>query len=217
VALFRIVSAPIEPEPADELEIRAVAAERLTFFSDAVVAIAMTLLALDLPVPKGDTSAEFWHSALSHREDYLAFVIGFLVIGAHWRGHHRVFRYVTSVTPRLTSWNMAWLLMLVITPFATRVIAGDSYFPSRFTMYAGVQILAGLSFQAMLLEIKRNGLLRSTAPMDKIAASRFRSLAIALAWVVGIPLSYVTGWAYVVLVVVPIAGNTVGRRLHGPD
>jgi uncharacterized membrane protein len=211
------MTASREPEPTEDVEIHALGAERLTFFSDAVVAIAMTLLALDLPVPKGATSAEFWHSALAQRDDYLAFVIGFLVIGAHWRSHHRVFRYVIAATPRLISWNLVWLLMLVITPFATRVISADGAFAARFTLYAVVQIIASIAYQAMLMEIKRDHLYRTTTPLARFAGARYRSLSIAASFVVGIPLSYFTEWAFLALFVVPALGNAVGRRRHVVD
>src|SRR5918997_5982049 len=62
------------------------AGERLTFFSDAVVAIAITLLALGLPVPEGGTAAEVLRSLADRRYEYLAFLVGFLVVAAHWRG-----------------------------------------------------------------------------------------------------------------------------------
>lgn len=103
-----------DQEPSEEIEIPAVAAERLTFFG-AVVAIALTLLALDLPVPEGSTNAQLWRSASAHREGYLAFMISFVVIAAHWLAHHRVFRYVTAWNSRLTGLTVYWLLMLVIT------------------------------------------------------------------------------------------------------
>lgn len=54
------------------------AAERLAFFSDAVVAIAITLLAIDLPVPTGDSTPEFLAALRADPLDYLAFLISFV-------------------------------------------------------------------------------------------------------------------------------------------
>ena len=80
---------PLDPD-ATEVERRA--AERLTFFADAVVAIAITLLALELPAPKGSSTSEVLRSLADNGYEYSSFVIGFLVVAAHWKAHHRVFR-----------------------------------------------------------------------------------------------------------------------------
>jgi uncharacterized membrane protein len=69
--------------------------DRLIFFSDAVAAIAITLLAIDLPVPTGDTISEFSSSVRHNAGHYLAFLIGFLAISAAWSHHHDIFRYAT--------------------------------------------------------------------------------------------------------------------------
>jgi hypothetical protein len=62
----------------EEREVQARAIDRVTLFSDAVVAIAITLLALELPVPKGDTVAAFWSSVWAeNRGHYTAFLISF--------------------------------------------------------------------------------------------------------------------------------------------
>jgi uncharacterized membrane protein len=143
---------------------KAVAAERLTFFSDAVIAIAITLLALELPVPHGATNQELLHSVAEDRGEYLAFLISFVVIGAHWSGHHRVFRHVETMGGRLSILTLLWLLMQVITPFATKVLNGDGAFQARFTFYASVQVVAGLLFMAMVLTIRRHDLLREDSP-----------------------------------------------------
>lgn len=60
------------------------ATDRLIFFTDAVVAIAITLLALELPVPSGRNVSEFWRSVREHHDEYLAFLISFFVISASW-------------------------------------------------------------------------------------------------------------------------------------
>ena len=118
------------------VDVERLATERLIFFCDAVVAIAITLLALDLPVPP---TRGYW-------DDYLAFVISFAVISAHWRGHHRVFRYVVRSGP-IVGLSLLWLFFIVLTPLATRVITAEGDFAPRFIFYAAVQALAGLTFR----------------------------------------------------------------------
>jgi len=70
-----------------EQALEARAADRLILFSDAVVAIAITLLALDLPVPDGRNVSEFWRSVREHDDHYLAFLVSFVVIAASWGKH----------------------------------------------------------------------------------------------------------------------------------
>jgi uncharacterized membrane protein len=72
-------------QPDDETgEERAVSIERLTMLVDGVTAIALTLLALDLPVPAGGTTGAMLSSVAAHSKEYLAFAVGFVVIAAHW-------------------------------------------------------------------------------------------------------------------------------------
>jgi uncharacterized membrane protein len=209
-------SAAAEHDEVDSLEIRAAAAERLTFFADAVVAIAITLLALDLPVPGGGTNAEMLRSVGGQplRDQYLAFLISFLVIAAHWSGHHRVFRYVTKLGGRLTRLTIYWLLMQVVTPFATRVLTGDGAFQVRFDFYAGVQAVAGLLFLLMLRDIRRHRLTRAETPPGMLADASLRTVTIAAAFLVSIPLSFVTEWAYACWAVIPVAESLVRRLVH---
>ena len=101
--------------------------ERLTLFSDAVVAIAITLLAVDLPVPEGDTVSAFWSSVRRNDGHYAAFLISFFVIAAAWGNHHDVFRYTRHLDPRLRTLNMAWLLTIVLVPFATRMLTASGH------------------------------------------------------------------------------------------
>jgi uncharacterized membrane protein len=201
------------PSAGEDMEARAVSGDRLTFFGDAVVAIALTLLALELPVPEGTTNSELWHSATSHRESYLAFMISFVVIAAHWRSHHRVFRYVTATNSRLTALTMYWLLMLVVTPFATDVIGGEGAFQARFVFYAIVQFLACLLFILMVREVPRDGLQRPGTPPELFTRAIRRLGMVALGFLVSIPVSFLTHWAYLCWIVVPLVDSVLdGRR-----
>jgi uncharacterized membrane protein len=200
------------PSVDQDMEVRTVSADRLTFFGDAVVAIALTLLALELPVPEGSTNSELWHSATSHRESYLVFMISFVVIAAHWRSHHRVFRYVTATNSRLTALTMYWLLMLVITPFATDVIGGHGAFQARFAFYAGVQFAACLLFILMVREVRRDDLYRVGTPPERFSRTIRRLGMVALGFLVSIPVSLVTGWAYLCWIAVPVLDSIIDAR-----
>ena len=117
------------------------AAERLMFFSDAVVAIAITLLAIDLPAPTGDTNEELARSLAANSFSYVTFVISFLVVGAHWRAHHRTFRYLHAVDPPFVRITFVWLLIIVATPFFTVIIREGRHDLLRFGLYAVAQAL----------------------------------------------------------------------------
>jgi uncharacterized membrane protein len=215
VAPFRPMTTPAPDESAGAVEVRAIAAERLTFFGDAVIAIALTLLALELPLPEGNTNAEVLHSAFEHRESYLAFLISFMVIGAHWRGHHQVFRYVTSIGGPVTTLTIYWLLMQVITPFATHVLTGDGAFQVRFIFYACVEITAAVLFQFIVRSVRKHHQYRADTPPDVFPHATSRTLAIAGAFLISIPVSFFTNWAYVCWALFPVAArvtDVVRRR-----
>ncbi len=70
-----------------------------------MVAIAITLLAIDLPVPGGGTVSLFWKSVEHDDGHYAAFLISFVVIAAAWADHHVLFAYVRRVDARLQALN----------------------------------------------------------------------------------------------------------------
>jgi uncharacterized membrane protein len=180
----------------DGLEVRAIAVERLTFFADAVVAIAITLLALDLPVPTGDTNGGLWRSMLANSDAYLAFAISFLVIAARWNAHHRIFRYVTHLDGRLGALTVGWLFTQVVTPFATRVITGEGGFQLRFAFYVLVQVVSAALFGLMVREVQRHHLYRDDTPPDLFRRTYLREAGMAAGFLVSVPVSFVTAWAY---------------------
>ena len=132
--------------PDDEMEAESRATDRLTLFSDAVVAIAITLLAIDLPVPEGGTVPVFWESVRHNGGHYAAFLISFFAIAAAWRDHHDIFKYVRRVDSRLRTLNTFWLLMIVLNPFATKLLTAPGHpdldtHALRFGFYALLQVL----------------------------------------------------------------------------
>lgn len=203
-----------EEERILDAEVSFAAAERLTFFSDAVVAIAITLLALELPVPTGNSNAAVWHSLGEHLGEYIAFLISFAVIGSHWFAHHRLYRWVSRLGGHLAGLNLLWLLMMIITPWMTKVLSpeGDTSSSNsiRFSLYATVQALAGLLFLLMSREIHRHGLLRPNAPATLRRSSNWAGGTITIMFAVSIPLFWVTHYAWLVWVFGGVVMRTFG-------
>jgi uncharacterized membrane protein len=98
--------------------------ERLILFSDAVFAIAITLLVIEIKVPefaKGETLNE---SALLDKlghliPKFIGFLVSFLLVGQYWIVHHRLFGYVINFTGRLIWLNLLFLLSVALMPFST--------------------------------------------------------------------------------------------------
>lgn len=181
-------------------------AERVVFFSDAVVAIAITLLALDLRVPdttNSTTNGQMLHALGAQWPAYLAFIVSFYVIGSHWSEHRRLFRYAAHVNSRISSLNMAWLLMMVLTPFGARLLASNGAFGIRFTIYVLIQVIAVACQVLMSRELHRSRLLRPGAPetTPRVLTS---SVVFIVAFLASIPVAFVSRWAFAVWALVPL-------------
>jgi uncharacterized membrane protein len=102
------------------------ALDRIVFFSDAVFAIAITLLALEIRLPAGEiaaTDAQLRAQLLGMFPKYLAFVISFLVIGTFWISHHRKFRFIRRYDNNLLAINLLFLMTVAFMPFPSSVIS----------------------------------------------------------------------------------------------
>jgi uncharacterized membrane protein len=125
--------------------------ERLVFFSDAVFAIAITLLVLQIQLPAGaegfddrqllDGLVAIWHK-------YLAYLISFLVIGTFWVSHHRKFRLIRRYDSTFLLLNVLMLMFVAFLPFPSAVISIN---PNRTAtiFYAMVVALVALLMAAM--------------------------------------------------------------------
>jgi uncharacterized membrane protein len=127
------------------------ALERLIFFSDAVFAISITLLALEIRLPAGEetlNNVELAAALLSIWPKYFGFVLSFLVIGFFWISHHRKFRYIWRYDRRLIFLNLLLLMVIAFIPFPTSVLSEHGNRTATI-FYALVIILGGLISIAM--------------------------------------------------------------------
>src|SRR5437899_5745321 len=98
---------------------------RLEAFSDGVLAIAITLLVLDLTVPlRNELHGESLALALGHQwPNYCAYAVSFLVIGIIWVNHHAMFAMVARTDRWVLFANLLLLMVVAAIPFPTRLLA----------------------------------------------------------------------------------------------
>ena len=130
---------------------------RLEAFSDGVFAIAITLLALEIPVPKVEQGG-LPDALLDQWPVYAAYVVSFAIIGIIWINHHAVFGYVERVDRGLLLLNLNLLLWVALIPWPTSLLAeymtsGGSDERAAALVYALTMTLMGVSFGGLWLYI----------------------------------------------------------------
>jgi uncharacterized membrane protein len=174
-----------------------VSKSRLEAFSDGVLAIAITLLVIEIHPPEigeGETLAQaLW----AQWPSYAAYLVSFLTIGVIWLNHHRVFTQVARVDGPLLLLNLNLLLWTGLIPFPTAVVAehlGDGGEAARTAaaLYCGVLLVMGLAFGALFAWVTHDDRLLVRMPsagVVRAARRRFMlglvvyAVALALSWV----------------------------------
>jgi uncharacterized membrane protein len=125
--------------------------ERVVFFSDAVFAIAITLLVIEIHVPHiaVRTDAGLGQALLELLPKYIGFIVSFFVIGRFWIGHHRLCGHLAKADDGLIGRNLLFLMLIAFGPFPTALLS--EYPDSRVAVgvYAGWLILAGIANHSM--------------------------------------------------------------------
>ncbi|MGW7357155.1 TMEM175 family protein [Streptomyces sp. NPDC054802] len=194
-------------------------AARLLALSDGVFAIAMTLLALDIAVPVGLSSAGFEEALGDVMPSVWAYVLSFLVIAAFWRGHHQVFRYVEKVDGTVIKLGLLSLGLIALMPFPTTLLAEYGDLPEAVAVYSGAVAVMGVAQLALTIALWRRPWLGSVVLTDRVARNDMADLAATvLVFAIAVPLAFVspTGaklWWAVLIPVKWVTGER-GARLR---
>lgn len=97
--------------------------DRVNGFSDAVFAVAITLLILGISVPVLQDADQLPSALKSMWPEFFAFILSFVLIGYFWISHHRMFRYLRRYTYGLVWLNLLFLMFIVFLPFSTNLIS----------------------------------------------------------------------------------------------
>jgi len=148
---------------------------RLEAFSDGVIAVAITLLVLDIKVPRAsDLGGASLLYVLAHQWPvYLAYLTSFATILVMWLNHHNLFKQITRADHTLLLLNGLLLLAITLVPFPTALMAEYIREPQARTaavVYAGSFVLIALFFNALWRYAAHDGrLLVPTADRQFVA------------------------------------------------
>jgi len=203
-------AAPHEP--------RSIELERLVLFSDAVFAIAITLLVLELKVPEPEAArlaGGLGAALLAEIPKFFAFFISFAVIGFYWVAHHRMFRHIRRCDGTLIALDLLLLLFVAFLPFPVALFGSFRREPTAIVFYAVSMALTGLSLNLLWWYATRKR--RLVAPdLDRAVVRyiQFRAAFPALVFAISIPLAFAhANWAIISWILVVLLLRIVGGRL----
>lgn len=143
--------------------------ERLVFFSDAVFAIAITLLALEIRLPEAAGHAadpELVNILLSLWPKYLGYMVSFLVIGLFWIGHHRKFSFIQRYDSNLLILNILMLMLVAFVPFPTALLS-ESGGKVATIFYAAFMAVLGFLYLAVWLYASKDNRLTNVTKKER--------------------------------------------------
>ena len=203
--------------------------ERAGYFTDAVFAIAMTLLVIEIPRPedepefavadgvgKAEASRNLIHFLYEQTGSFIAYVLAFFMLWIVWRQHHTLFDRIRRLSPGLVGWHFPLLLLIGFLPYGTTVYGHHTHNPAAAVLYAlsdGGLLTCRSAVQSRAF---RDGLLR-----DDVDVALFRwdariSWIVTVYWLATIVLCWWTPWVVIAWFATPVLAwvinQTFGRR-----
>jgi uncharacterized membrane protein len=171
---------------------------RLEAFSDGVLAIAITLLVIEIRPPEVHEGESLAHALRELWPSYLAYLVSFLTIGVIWLNHHGIFQQIVQVDGPLLVLNLNLLLWTALIPFPTAVVAdnlaaGGEAARTAAALYSGVLLLMSIAFGALFTWVTHDDrLLHRLPPPQIVRAARLRFMVGLVVYLVAFALSWVS-------------------------
>lgn len=194
--------------------------ERIVFFSDAVMAIAITLLAIDIRVPEllpAAAGQELGASLQALAPRFMTFFISFLVIAIYWISHHRYFGYIRRYDTRLMWLNLLFLFFIICMPFLAGLLGQYVFVPLALITYTLAIAALGISL-ALIWWYASAGRRLIAADLDErtIRLTSIRVFVAPVMFLVAVPFAYVSAVAVIIVWWLSPLAVLAATRLLGP-
>src|SRR5215470_12669229 len=182
---------------------------RLEAFSDGVIAILITIMVLELKVPRGAS----WEAVRPVLPVFLTYVLSFVYLAIYWNNHHHMFHTVDRISGTILWANLHLLFWLSLIPFVTGW-AGQNHFAAwPAALYGAILLCAGCAYVILTRTLIAH---HSRESALAIAVGRDVKGKISLVcYAVAIPLSFVHAWlAWALYVLVAVTWLIPDRRIE---
>jgi uncharacterized membrane protein len=215
------MNTPVHNELKKEFQL-----ERLILFSDAVFAIAITLLVIEIKIPEVEhpTDQALLNSLGQLIGKFVGYIVSFLLIGLYWTIHHRMFGFVTSYDRKLLVLNLVFLFFIALMPFSNGFYSEYSGQMFRNNLKIPLVVYAlnfcgvGFTNYFMWRHISNPKRKLSDPPIDPLTLklARLRSVSVPTLFLLMIPVAYLT---HVMIAVympmfIPVLLRIFKKRIH---
>jgi uncharacterized membrane protein len=212
----------VDPVPAG------LTAERVGFFTDAVFAIAITLLVIEIPRPeegefavgdgvsKARAAENLWRFLVDQTGSFVAYFLAFYLLWIVWRQHHALFDRIQRLSPAMVAWHFPLLLLIGFLPYSTTVLGHHFDNPAAALLYALTVGLLLASRSAVRSRALRDGVLHDHVDLAEQRRGTRTSWWVTAYWFATLPLVWWTPLAAVAWFGTSVVGAGLDRRGGGP-
>ena len=162
--------------------------ERLTAFSDGVIAIIITIMVLELKVPHGDG----WAALVTLAPVFLSYIMSFIYVAIYWNNHHHLLFTCKKVNGPILWANMNLLFWLSLIPFATGWMGENAFTELPTALYGATLLMPAIAWYVLQLTIMRIGGDRSL--LAQALGRDFKGKLSPLLYLVAVGLAFVRPW-----------------------
>jgi len=160
---------------------------RLEAFSDAVIAIIMTVMVLELRVPHGAD----WAALRPMVPSFLTYVLSFVMLGIYWNNHHHMFHATERVTGSVLWANLHLLFWLSLIPFVTGWM-GENHFEALPTaIYGVILLMSAISYTMLQMTIIAG---HASSHLARAIGRDWKGKVSLVLYAASIPLAFVNQW-----------------------
>ena len=180
---------------------------RIEAFSDAVMAVIITIMAFELRAPRGTN----WGAVRAQLPGVLVYVLSFVVVGIYWNNHHHLLRAAERISGAAMWANLFLLFWLSLIPVLTEWLRDQYHHAVPAAAYGAVALLAGVAYSILVRAlIRANG---RESPVAEAIGSDIKGYGSLVLYAAGVGLAFVSPWiSYGIYVAVALIWFVPDRR-----